>query len=260
MEARSLTSHLREVHHRCGAFYTAVYAVNKLLLKASEALDGRLVAVEQKRRVVEPWTASARRYTSHENRELWNGYDWSARGEEWTFGEQWKDSILKQFLDPYIAREGTIVEIGPGGGRWTEHLQRRATHLYLCDVSERPLQLCRERFADCTNVSYLLGDGRSIALPDASVNSIWSYDVFVHINPVDCRNYFVEFARILVPGARAVIHHPGDPKKAGKRRVGWRSDLTSSMVDEFAASAGLKTIMTSGELVNPGDRLIVLEA
>ncbi|MFH0947074.1 MAG: class I SAM-dependent methyltransferase, partial [Planctomycetota bacterium] len=50
------------------------------------------------------------------------------------------------------------------------------------------------------------------ALPfcgEASIDLVWSYDSFVHIEKSAIQSYFHEFARVLRPGGKAVIHHAG---------------------------------------------------
>jgi ubiquinone/menaquinone biosynthesis C-methylase UbiE len=250
---------LRQTYGRAGAYYTALYAVRRLVHGALQFLDRRLVAVEQAKGLVEPWCISARRWTVQENKQLWNTYDWSQRGEEWTRDAAWKEAIVNNFLIPNIPQGGVILEIGPGGGRWTEVLRSRAAKVVAVDVSERAILLCRERFAGVPNVQFVLGDGWSLPVDDASIDGIWSYDVFVHISPVDVKNYFREFSRILKPGARAVIHHPGEPLPGGREREGWRSDLTDGMVHSFARENGLRRLVRADGVANKTDYVSVFE-
>jgi ubiquinone/menaquinone biosynthesis C-methylase UbiE len=223
-----------------------------------DRIDDRLVRIEQRKLLIAPWTISARRFTSQENKQLWNEHDWSSRGEEWTRDNNWKQRVIDEFLLPHVPVGAAVVEIGPGGGRWTELLQARASRIVVVDVSERALQLCRERFARCSNIEFLLGDGHTIAVPDASVDVVWSFDVFVHVNPIDARNYFREFNRVLKPGGHGMIHHAGTPSRGAGRRAGWRSDLTSKMVLEFLKENELHLVsQIESDLVNADDALTV---
>jgi ubiquinone/menaquinone biosynthesis C-methylase UbiE len=241
-----------------GLLYAGMYFGRAVVDRMRDRLDYSLAAIEQRRNLVGPWTISARRFTAAENRALWNNYDWSSLGEEWTKSAEWKDRVVNEFLVPNIAEGGVVVEVGPGGGRWTDILRRRARKLFVVDVSDKALGLCRERFRDSSNIDYLLSDGRTIAVPDASVDAVWSYDVFVHINPMDTRGYFAEFRRILKPGGRAVVHHPGPPL-AGDRVGAWRSDLTDAMVADFCRENGLRIIDRTTKYVNEGDVASVIE-
>ena len=63
--------------------------------------------------------------------------------------------------------------------------------------------------------------------PDASIDRIWSFDVFVHIQAIDIEAYVAQFARILRPGGTALIHH----SKSGTFARGWRSDMIPSRAE-----------------------------
>jgi SAM-dependent methyltransferase len=243
---------------RGGVYYTFLYIIRSLLKSGINSMDGSLVKIEQRKRIVEGWSISAKRFTVNDNKNLWNSYDWSQRGEEWTPSAEWKQKIISDFLIPYVPEGGRVLEIGPGGGRWTEFLLARANKLFVLDVSDRALALCRERFTEFANIEYLLASDRSIDLAEASIDAIWSYDVFVHINPVDARSYFKEFARLLKPGGYAVIHHPGAIDKRELNPRGWRSDLTENLVDEFILENSLNLVSRTFAYVNPGDALSVI--
>ena len=246
----------KTVLQKGGAWYATLFIVRAITDRLRDRLDNRLATIERRRSLVEPWTISARRFTSDELRKLYNTYDWTTRGDEWTPSEEWKQGLIEEFMVPNVPQGGAVVEIGPGAGRWTEVLQRRAGRLIVTDVSERSIAFCQDRFRDCSNIEYLLGDGRTLAVPDASVDAIWSYDVFVHVNPVDARGYVREFARVLKPGAKAVIHHPG-----AVRINPSRSDLTDAMVRSFCTESGLRVVVQTSKYAdkNPGDMLSVIQ-
>ncbi len=166
-------------------------------------------------------------------------------------------TIVDRFLDPFVPKGGAVVEIGPGGGRWTEVLNARASHVYVLDVADAPLRVCRERFSQEPTISYVRGDGRTIPLRSGSIDALWPYDVFVHANPADARSYMEESGRVLRGGAYAVIHHPGRGSTS-ERAQHHRSDLTDHMVREFAAANGFEVVLQTNELVNDGDFLTVL--
>lgn len=173
------------------------------------------------------------------NRLIWNSWDWSAAGEEWTPSPEWKTSVIEQVLRPNIPGGGVVVEIGPGGGRWTEELQKRASRLTGLDISQACVDTCKARFADCANVEFRVSSGTDLAgVGDNSVDSIWSFDVFVHINEKELRAYAAEFARVLKPGGGGVLHHG----TAGGSTGGWRSDVTDTRMSEVLREAGLTVV------------------
>ena len=117
-------------------------------------------------------------------------------------------TLDRQVLAPALAGTGTLLEIGAGGGRWTAALRPHCRRLIAADTSPTMLALLRRRFAGNDGVEYLHLDGQGLApLADASVDAVFSFDVFVHLSHWDVFNYLREIARVLRPGGRAVIHH-----------------------------------------------------
>ena len=64
-----------------GPAWTVLYATRKVLLRW---IDARMIAIEKRRLMVGPATISSLYHSMEENRLIWDGYDWSRRGEEWT--------------------------------------------------------------------------------------------------------------------------------------------------------------------------------
>jgi SAM-dependent methyltransferase len=197
---------------------------------------------EQERGVLGP---AHRRWTGNsagDNRERWTGWDWSGLGEEWTASQDWKQGLIDEVLLPRIPAGGTVLEIGPGAGRWSEVLAPRAGELILVDVAERVLEVCRERLGDRPHVRYVRSHGSDLpGVADAGVDAIWSFDVFVHIAPVDQAGYLTEIARVLRPGGVAVIHH-ADGRNRGvlPSRAGWRAPMSAKLFAALAYERGLR--------------------
>jgi ubiquinone/menaquinone biosynthesis C-methylase UbiE len=213
--------------------------LSRLLAEAGDGIEARLLTIEGERGVLGP---AHRAYTGHSadrNRDVWTGWDWSARGNEWNDGADpaaWKASLISDVLIETIPEGGVVLEIGPGGGRWSDVLQARADRLLLVDVTERALELCRERFAGAPNVEYILTERATLpGVRDGFVDSVWSFDVFVHVAPVDVASYLAEIARVLRPGGIAVIHHSG----RFSRSSGWRSPMTPQLFANLSRERGL---------------------
>lgn len=223
------------------------------------------------------------------NRRIWDrDYDWSADGDEWNGQaahcgqpyDAWKKALVEEFLLPRLDPNATLLEIGPGHGRWARFIAGRCARFYLADLSPSCLEHCRGLFGD-QGMAYVCTDGHSLSgVPDASVDFLWSYDCFVHIGPQDTAGYLQDMARVLKPGAEAVIHHPGRRhallaldglRQRGRLATrlynqfsigewtttdGWRSAMSRQRFAELARKAGLEVVRQQQDF-GPGNAYAV---
>lgn len=219
-----------------GLQWTAYAGLLKALKEAIRIVQGRMATLEQHRGL-------EGRNSVAVNYETWQRWDWSSQGEEWTPSLAWKQSVIDYVMLPHIKRDTTVLEIGPGAGRWTEALQAIARRLILIDLSDRCIDLCRERFEQADNIEFHVNDGKSLsAVPRDSVDGIWSFDVFVHVAPLDIEAYVGEIARVLRNGGRAVIHHPKSGREGDAVDFGQRSNVTAAMFAEMVRARGLTLV------------------
>ena len=150
--------------------------------------------------------------TIEENRSLFGStYDWPEAGEEWStpWGNahmQWYGCILPR-ISAFVPTD-TILEVAPGYGRWTVFLKDLCKRLIIVDLSERCIDRCRQRFTDCSHISYFVNDGKSLEMvADGSVDFIFSFDSLVHAEDAVLKAYAAEFAKKLRPNGAAFVHH-----------------------------------------------------
>jgi SAM-dependent methyltransferase len=169
------------------------------------------------------------------NQVLWSHWDWSEGGEEWTPSPAWKESLCRQVMKR-LPRGGVLLEIGPGAGRWTASLVESADQWVAVDLEGPALELLRAKYAGHPKVQVLAGNGADLFFqPAESVDGVWSFDVFVHLNTPAVQIYLKEIHRVLKPGGRALLHLGLEAGRQG----GWRSDLTEESFQHALGSAGL---------------------
>jgi SAM-dependent methyltransferase len=138
-------------------------------------------------------------------------YDWKDAGEEWseswgTSAAQWSGAILPRMRD--CLPTGTILEIGPGFGRWTSYLKDYCEHLWIVDPVEECIEACRRRFAADSRVRCYVNDGHSLSIfPDESIDFVFSFDSLVHVKQEVIEAYLGELGAKLRIGGRGFIHH-----------------------------------------------------
>ncbi len=203
-------------------------------------------------------------------RDTWNRESgWVAGGDEWSGPWGGTDSLWWGTLLPRIhgfVPAATVLELGPGQGRWSHYLKDLADRLILVDVAEHCIEACRRRFADAPNVECHLGDGSSLPMvADGSVDFAFSFDSLVHAEADVLRAYAGELARTLKRDGVAFVHHsnmgeyrraatiarlvPDRLRKALTIRgvlvnvYAWRAETTSAeSFAQFCADAGLSCI------------------
>ena len=103
---------------------------------------------------------------------------------------------------------GTVLEIAPGYGRWTQFLKDVSDQLVIVDLAERCIEECRRRFAGASNIDYHVNDGRSLEMvPDRSVDLAFSFDSLVHAEADVLEAYLKQLARKLKPDGVGFVHH-----------------------------------------------------
>ena len=91
-------------------------------------------------------------------------------------------------------------------------------------------------------MSYVRSSGSDLpGVADASIDAVWSFDVFVHVAPLDQAGYLTEIARVLRPGGIAAIHHAdGRNRGDAPSREGWRAPMSATLFASLARDRGLQ--------------------
>ena len=158
-------------------------------------------------RYAQDWNGYSEQWTDH------YGKRYAHLGDEWcddgTTERAWEMRLFAHSVEPWLSPTSQVLEIGPGGGKWTVRLAPRCGTLTVFDVADQMLARTRTRVNELGlgNVSFVLGNGKDLQpIPNASLDVVFSYDVFVHIALEDTVAYVQEIARVLKDGGIAIIH------------------------------------------------------
>jgi len=136
----------------------------------------------------------------------WKGSEGESLGDEWGTDTLTK-SVFERYLEPNLSADATVLEIGPGGGKYSVRVAPRCARLICADVSKEMLRRTKERLAGAANLETRKLDGFDFAgIPDRSIDFAFSIDVFVHLDLEDVYAYLREFRRVLRDGSRLVLH------------------------------------------------------
>lgn len=223
--------------------------------------------------------------TIEENQQTWDGsYAWEQQGDEWSLfwgsaEAQWVGSILPRIHA--LMPTGTILEIAPGFGRWTNYLRQYCEQLVVVDLSEKCIKACQQRFATDQHISYHVNDGKSLAMiPDNSIDFVFSFDSLVHAEADVMETYLAQLATKLKPNGVGFIHHsnlgtyqkafaiieqiPDEMKAEVVNKVlleptHWRAaSMTANLFEDYCDRANLQCI--GQELVNWGNEGLLIDA
>ena len=115
-------------------------------------------------------------------------------------------NLFRNFLLPHLARDFRVLEIGPAGGAFTALVAPRVAEVVCVETSVPALQDVRRLLRSHGNVHYVAGDREALGpLRSASFDLAWSFDAFVHLDQEEIYLWLRDLARVLRPGARAVL-------------------------------------------------------
>ena len=149
--------------------------------------------------------------------------------------------IKNRWVIPYVKSDQTAVEIGPGGGRWTQYLlgfQR----LYVVDYYEELLSELRRNFGRYSNVVFVHNAGTDFpGIPQGEIDFVFSFGTFVHLDAPIVEAYLHNVKAILKHGGNAVIHYADQTKVMAQENPGF-SQNNPDMMRRMVRGAGFKVL------------------
>jgi len=148
--------------------------------------------------------------------------------------------VARRYIAPYVGPGKVCLEIGPGGGRWTQFLVG-ARELILVDLNPEFFEYLRQRFpAALSRMRFYQTSGYELgAVADASVDFVFSFGTFVHIEPEGIDAYLGELKRVLRPGGIAVLQYADKTKWPAARNPNF-SNMTPDRMEALAAGRGFR--------------------
>jgi len=115
--------------------------------------------------------------------------------------------IKMTWLMDVIMPHFTVLEIGPGGGRWSQNLIDKVAKAILVDGTPASEIAIRYRF-NWDGFSYRVSpDGTMPFVDSGSIDYCFSFDTFVHFEPLLFDTYVGEIGRSLRPGGKFRLHY-----------------------------------------------------
>jgi ubiquinone/menaquinone biosynthesis C-methylase UbiE len=136
----------------------------------------------------------------------------------------------------------SMAELGCGAGRMTRSFAKRFGSVTGVDISEEMQSRARIHLHDCTNVRWVITDGRSLENIDAgSMDFVFSYLVLQHFPSRDLVFSTIgELIRILRPGGVFLFQFNGSEEFT----MNWKGRFISAFLDNLSA-VGFKRLSQS---------------
>jgi ubiquinone/menaquinone biosynthesis C-methylase UbiE len=140
--------------------------------------------------------------------------------------------VVDKYIRPYVRASSTVLEIGPGGGRWTRYLVA-ASKVICVDINPEFFGALRSMFPTA-NLEFYQPQGCDLRpVPDESVDFAFSFGTFVHIEPEGISEYLMEIHRVLRPGGIAAVQY-AEKKKPLARDNPTFSYMTADKMEAMA--------------------------
>lgn len=152
------------------------------------------------------------------------------------YGMHWGDPNEKPFLayvrdkwcTPYLDPTHNAIEIGPGGGRWTRYMLG-FEKLYAVDYHQELLDELSKNFKS-PNLALIKNDGHDFpGVEDNSIDFIFSFGCFVHLDVDIISGYLASIKRVLKPGGNVVIQYSDKTKVQAAKNDGFSNNTPSIM-------------------------------
>lgn len=152
------------------------------------------------------------------------------------YGLEWGDPevspplgyVRDHFLTPYLSPNTTVVEIGPGGGRWTRYMLN-AKHIYAVDYHQELLRELKSRFGT-TNITYVKNNGDDFPdIQDGSIDFLFTFGTFVHLDVDIIDRYLRNIKPLLKQASNVVIQYSDKTKPLGKSNKGFSENDPDKM-------------------------------
>lgn len=144
------------------------------------------------------------------------------------------------YILPYVKPDHVALEIGPGGGRWTQYLLG-FRQLYVVDYHAELLEELRGR-VDNPNMQFIVNHGTDFpGVQERSVDYVISVACFVHLELHLIGSYLKNIASILKPGGNVFLTY-SDKTKIGAQLNHTFTDNSPERMRKMVIEAGFRVL------------------
>ena len=147
--------------------------------------------------------------------------------------------LCADVVAPYLSEGMTALDFGCGAGILAAAMAARCRSVVAVDISAGALS-CGGVLFPLENLRFgLIARGRIEGVADASVDLVTAIAVIQHMTDAELDGTFAEFARILVPGGRALCHVPLKETAAATPAATLHADRRNPLLRRLQKQYGL---------------------
>lgn len=152
------------------------------------------------------------------------------------YGIEWGDPevspplgyVRDHFLAPYLSPDTTVLEIGPGGGRWTRYMLD-VRKIYAVDYHQEILNELKSKIK-ASNITYIKNNGYDFPkIQNQSIDFLFSFGTFVHLEIDIIDRYLKNIKPLLKHNSNVVIQYSDKTKPLGKNNEGFSQNDPDKM-------------------------------
>lgn len=160
------------------------------------------------------------------------------------------ETYLRPLFDKYITSSNIcLMDFGCGEGRIVEQIKDMIQQIICCDLPNGPIEVCRKRFKEDSNITYAYSTKDGIQLENETCNAVYSWDAMVHFGYKFMDFYLQDLYRVLKPDGIAILHHSNLKNAKSVRckeewmdNTGSRSNFSKEEFVELAKKSGFQVI------------------
>jgi cyclopropane fatty-acyl-phospholipid synthase-like methyltransferase len=163
-----------------------------------------------------------------------------------SYGDQWgvpdQHPALKKVLEihllPFVKSDQIALEIGSGGGRWTQYLIG-FKKLFCVELNESMFDSISDRFPG-KKIEFVKTSGSDIpGVPDEIIDFVFSFGTLVHCDSPIIEGYLKSIYPLMYESGRAHLQFSDKRKPAAAANPDF-ADTTPESFTEMAERAGFK--------------------
>lgn len=164
------------------------------------------------------------------------------------YGLQWGDPdqernlalVRDYFLRPHVTADTTVLEIGPGGGRWTRYMLD-AKSVIVVDPFQEILDVLAQSIPS-DKITAIRNTGTDFpGVTPGSIDFLFSFGVFVHLDPDVIQDYLVSMRPLLHAGSLVFIQYADKTKLRGFKQKGFAA-TNPAMIRDLLDAAGYSIV------------------